>query len=109
MGWELGIAGVMRGPGLGRLGLLDDLGAWARPVSDKLGWLGWARPGHWISTPTNPENLPDRILAQPTWVGGRGVGPAKFWSERGKAKILFVSALGPFGAEANIYNDKHSA
>ena len=69
----------------------------------------------WSWTPTNPQNFQARrtgFLGQPTWVGGGGGGgPAKFWLGRGLGEgksedSLWrrdLSALGPFGAEANTH------
>ena len=67
----------------------------------------------WSWTPTNPKNFKARrtgFWVRPTWVGGGGGGPTKFWLGRGLGEgksedSLWrrdLSALGPFGAQANL-------
>ena len=98
MGWEL------------RAGLVGGLGLWVACFSncifDKNGPMELD-----ADEPRKFQGPPDRILGQPTWVGGwgGGGGPAKFWLGRGlgegKSEDSFwrrdLSALGPFGAKAN--------
>ena len=55
--------------------------------------------------PRKFQGPPDRILGPADMGGGGGGGPAKFWSGEGKSEDSLwrrdLSALGPFGAEAN--------
>ena len=47
--------------------------------------------------PRKFQGPPDRILGQPTWVRGEGKSEDSLWRRD-------LSALGPFGAEANIFS-----